>query len=65
MKYINVAHGMVGFIMAEISSMNVQALGWLWKKSGVWTVQKKPLMQQFFKSDFRFFLKYGISVIFW
>ena len=47
---------MIGSIMAEISSMNVQALGWLWKKSGVWTVQKKPLMQQFFKSDFKFSL---------
>ena len=35
---------MVGSIMEEISSTNVQALGWLWKKSGVWTAQKKPLM---------------------
>ena len=51
--------------MAEISSTNVQALEWLWKKSGVWTAQKKPLMQQFFKSDFKFFLKNGISVFFW
>ena len=56
---------MVGSIMAEISSTNVQALGWLWKKSGVWTAQKKPLMYQFFKSDFKFFLKNGISVFFW